>query len=567
MGRHEQDLKVSLESIIKLIIVRAKTNYFIVRNSNFFVVYTMEMTDTKRPRKPVNYAMQGDSDDDFSEFTPPVKKKKDDKDRKSKNNEVENDFSRNTEKDSSSQYREKRHNKERKDDRDRLRMHDEVRERNHIKERDRRHHKERDRYKKDDKDKRKERDHECSDKERSKDRHRYKSIDSSKPSEKQEGSSSQEDTDKDMIDDKCNRKYKQEDLRSTAMDNTLAVDDEDLDFKGGVRSPKYNKSILTSTQISPGRAAPKARLTVEERKFQRELEAALAMSKLGTAGTLYESKRSEPNDKEGQSDEVVNSSAYHDELTFTENFPLAEDEDPIPSTSTGLTHKRQRKKVNFYVDSDSDSFDGFGGSELSEESDFSPSPIKKKGKSAKATNSKTKNEKVMKTKSDAQPKEKVTKTKSDTVSNPANITTTKAKVNLTSAIKENTSPNVLQALASPPRGSATVSPPPLKVSLASVPGKSSPAVKQRSAASSPKATKSSHRAPVTYKTSSSSTSGAGAARAGVGKSPFQSPVIQPNGGSTPNYVPQSPNPIRRIGVRLGLSRINIKPLHPGIKGK
>ncbi|XP_064085103.1 RNA-binding protein 25-like [Macrobrachium nipponense] len=546
----------------------------------------MELVDGKRTRKPVSYAVLDCSDDDdFSEFTPPVKKKKDGHD----NLENSSSLSNKSDKDicNSSQESSSDHGKE--------------------KDREKRRDKERDEKRRDrDKDKR-DRDRDRRDKDRDKHKKKDKHRDKDRSRESREKSSSEEERRKHKKDKKHDKKDKKREDKEKERINKAEDDDSDFkdsvsspksnsrDFKDSVSSPKSNSRIVTSTQISPGRASPKKRLTVEERMFQRELEAALAISKIemsesadkqdlpgkegeaDIAGKNVSSGNSsdkeihrsldvnkldsedtkdiskeEKNEVQGvATDNTVctgKEKADEENRTVTKegnNMPersastVFEMEESEPSTSTGMTSKRQRKKVVFFEESDSESFDGFDTCEMSEESDFAPSPVKKNGRKAKETK---------KAKLPKSPKGLVKEQnmKSSPVKSPGRPRSTAKQ-----SVKENTMP-VVNGTSSPRVVSSTIAKPPeIKSPVGKVVIKSTPRTPEVKQERKTKTVSRINTPPTVVDASKVCTA----------KVPFRSPV-QSSSTATPNFVPKSPNPMQRIGVRLGLSRTNFKPLHP-----
>ncbi|XP_066942162.1 myb-like protein X [Macrobrachium rosenbergii] len=542
----------------------------------------MELADGKRTRKPISYAVLDCSDDDdFSEYTPPVKKKKDEKDRSDKSSSL-SDKSKADDKDKcdGSQESSSDHGK------------DKDREKRRDKERD---EKRRDR----DKDKR-DRDRDKRDKDRDKHRKKDKHRDKDRSRESRDKSSSEEERRKHRKDKKHDKKDKEREDKEKE-NRRKAEEENDSDFKDSVSSPKPNSRSLTTTQKSPGRTPPKKRLTVEERMFQRELEAALAISKIETsesadkqdlpgkegvadiAGKNASSENPSVEDihrspgvnkvdsedtkdisKEGEKNEVQGAAAdntvssgeekMNEEnrtaTTEDNNMPersantAYETEEPQPSTSTGMTSKRQRKKVVFFEESDSESFDGFDQCEMSEESDFAPSPVKKKGRNAKEP----RKAKLPKPPKGSVKEQNVTRSP---VKSPGRPRSTAKQ-----SVKENTIP-VANGASSPRVVSSTVAKPP---EIRSPVGKTvikptarTPEVKQA------------QKTKTVVRTNTPSRV-VDASKACTVKVPFRSPV-QSSSTATPNFVPKSPNPLQRIGVRLGLSRTNFKPLHPKATAK
>ncbi|XP_071551447.1 uncharacterized protein [Panulirus ornatus] len=548
----------------------------------------MEERESRRTCKTVNYAeTMGDSpDDDFAIFTPPSKKQKEDCEKSPKTN---GNREKTCDRDKKSrEKKEKRDHKDHKHDREKHRDHNRDKKEKY-RDSDKNKH-EKNRYK-EGHSKEKHREHE---------RERKSEYRSKHETDREKKDGRQE---KDKKHDSERRIYKenQDKIKSERSGDPI---DNDL------TSPRLNDHPLTSTQKSPGRVTPKPRLTIEEKLFQRELEAALAVSKLETTAdsVAFKDKLKEKELKVGTSmmdqassrlpnvnntpkttprtspdsnspmnhnakEETTSPSSSQDESLTGEKtdnnlleveklekdeklIKINKNEDPLPSTSTGITSKRQRKTVVFKEDTDSDSFDGFNSdrdanSDFSEGSDFTISPVKKKGKQARASR---------KNKSPASKATGKTQGKSRVTGQNSTPTRTVPA----SAAKENTapqSPSTPKALEI----SSTVSP------------HRSPTVVKAKAVNSTTVMLSPHRnarensqVVKTSKTVSSPTS-TGNSRVSVGlvKTPFKSPLLQSPGSSSSSSVPKSSlGANQNTGLRIGLSRrTSLKPLHPSLSGK
>ncbi|KAK3891966.1 hypothetical protein Pcinc_004180 [Petrolisthes cinctipes] len=235
-------------------------------------------------------------------------------------------------------------------------------------------------------------------------------------------------------------------------------------------------------------------------------------------------------------------------------------EDPQPSTS-GFTGKRQRKSVVFKEDSDSDSFTGFSAEDsdcdLSEGSDFEPSPKKKK-KKLKETK---KGKKSKSTQSVVAPPKSSSKTagkKQDHKASAGSSVSVKENTVPSSSTMEVGSSSVTHSLKS------TVAPKTKSSSIVQTPPKS---VKKVNSQPSKVATSVSNTSP----SSLGRGRGAGGGTMPLVKTPFRSPVLLSPSHANNSTVPSRSTPLgvpRSTGLRLGLSRrANVKPLHPGIATK
>nr|XP_053635078.1 myb-like protein X [Cherax quadricarinatus] len=377
----------------------------------------MEICEGKRVRKAVNYAevlCESQDDDDFADFSPPPKKIQEEK-LKQANEDREKRVNGHY----SDKEKDNRDNKENKHDRDKYR--------------------EQDREKSD-----KDRSRDKNDKAKDRDKHRR---------EDKYGDKNRKDKDSERKDEsrsKLDRKGENKERTHSEVkkrDSDRGREDKSGLYNKSSLSPISASHTLTSIQKSPNKTT-KPRLTIEEKLFQRELEAAIAISRLAagdvadfktqpdqrktrvdkevtyrtdapTCTTLPGSESSPrpihstsqlssslQNQEANERNKVCSLSPRNEstnakadtageitsmdllELKRLESNAGSKNENSQPSTSTGITSKRQRKTVVFKEDTDSDSFDGFSidadpDSDFSEGSDFALSPKKKKKKKNK----------------------------------------------------------------------------------------------------------------------------------------------------------------------------------------
>ncbi|XP_045618914.2 splicing regulatory glutamine/lysine-rich protein 1 isoform X1 [Procambarus clarkii] len=583
----------------------------------------MEESENKRIRKSVNYAeVFGDSkdEDDFEDFTPPPKKKKESGEMTKKTGVGDIEKNMNG-------YHSDKEKKEKRDDRkpEKERYRDGRDKKEKEKSRDGKEKKEKDRSRdeRDKKEKDKSRD---SDKDR--DRHRHRRDDKYRDKQDREKERSKHDRERENKE----RKYSDDKKRYLEKENDKKTEESNkskLDKNSA--SPISFSCSLTSTQKSPSRTTTTKRLTIEEKLFQRELDAALVLSRLDSGDAtdfekqpdkrkmtvdtkainraegsvcsmLPESKDTletkhstlplsdsvqnqdaevnkqkypiSPQDKSAITTSVITkeAAAHTDllEVTKLECNAGNKNEEPQPCTSAGITSKRQRKTVVFKEDTDSDSFDGFSeganhDSDFSEGSDFAPSPKKKKTRERKTT----KNGKS--SKSTTKPEK----------NKGSNLKCSPIRIATTSAAKENNAPQV-QSLAvvqnvskvTPLRNSSAATPrSPLAVTPRSPSAVTpcSPLIvsKEKTTNSSSTFARGKSKITVDSKTVTSPSSGIPRVSVGLVKTPFRSPLLQSLGNSSSSSCTRSSlGNNRNTGLRLGLSRrTNVTPLHPSVSGK
>ncbi|KAK4304227.1 hypothetical protein Pmani_023859 [Petrolisthes manimaculis] len=225
----------------------------------------MEESDRKRPRKIISYVEQEEEDDDFVDFKalPNMKSSQEKKDDQVKITHISAGDNREIEKENRQNDREKRHDKEK----------------NRENEKDKKHkNKDRDKHKKD-----KDRDRHSS---RDKDKHSSRDKDRERSSRKDESRRDKYDRDSEKYKHgrDHDRKHSSSEKTKREGDKKEGSSDYGSETSDSQRLCDSPRTPSASSQDTPRRKNATPRLSIEEKMYHRELEAALAISRIETKG-------------------------------------------------------------------------------------------------------------------------------------------------------------------------------------------------------------------------------------------------------------------------------------------